>query len=125
MLETYRDDLSNKYRRAERLATIGQFSATIGHELRNPLAVMESSLFLLRQQLGAQAMSERAPIGKHLSESTMRSRARKRRFHLLDFARNRPPQRTLRVSAPSWTGRRRRACFPGVYASAPLTSRPS
>ena len=51
MLETYREDLEAKNRTAERLATIGQFAAGIGHELRNPLGVVETSVFLLRQHL--------------------------------------------------------------------------
>ena len=51
MLETYREDLLAKNRTAERLATIGQFAAGIGHELRNPLGVMETSVYLLRQGL--------------------------------------------------------------------------
>ncbi len=51
MLETYRDDLLTKNRTAERLATIGQFAAGIGHELRNPLGVVESSAYLVTRRL--------------------------------------------------------------------------
>src|SRR4029453_2033651 len=46
MLETYREDLEAKHRNAERLATIGQFAASIGHELRNPLGAVGARLSL-------------------------------------------------------------------------------
>src|SRR4029079_17580039 len=65
MLETYREDLVAKNRNAERLATIGQFAASIGHELRNPLGVIESSLYLVRQHLGPEGASE-PKVAKHL-----------------------------------------------------------
>ena len=92
MLETYREDLVAKNRSAERLATIGQFAAGIGHELRNPLGVIESSLFLLRQHLGREAASI-PNVAKHLDRiSGEVARADKTIQDLLDLARNRPPQ---------------------------------
>ncbi len=36
----------------ERLATIGQLAASMGHDLRNPLGVIQSSLFLVRRRAG-------------------------------------------------------------------------
>jgi two-component system sensor histidine kinase HydH len=93
MLETYREDLATKNRNAERLATIGQFAASIGHELRNPLGVMESSLFLLRQHLGPEAAAARN-VAKHLDRIGGEiTRANKTIHDLLDLARNRPPHR--------------------------------
>ena len=47
MLHTYRQDLLSAQARSERLATFGQLVGSIGHELRNPLGVMESSLYIL------------------------------------------------------------------------------
>lgn len=93
MLETYREDSTAKSRGAERLATVGHFAASLGHELRNPLAVMESSLFLLRQQLGAQTVGQ-AGVDKHLTRIGEEiARANKTIHDLLDLARNRPPRR--------------------------------
>jgi signal transduction histidine kinase len=37
--------------RAERLATLGQISGSISHELRNPLGVIDSSVYYLRMKL--------------------------------------------------------------------------
>ena len=48
MLHTYREDLIAQQSRIERLATFGQLVGSIGHELRNPLGVIESSLYILR-----------------------------------------------------------------------------
>jgi signal transduction histidine kinase len=93
MLETYREDLLVKNRSAERLATIGQFAASIGHELRNPLGVIESSLFLLRQHLGPEVAN--APnVAKHIDRIGGEVRRANKTIHdLLDLARNRPPRR--------------------------------
>lgn len=52
MLHTYREDLEAKQARAERLATFGQLVGSIGHELRNPLGVIETSLFVLKSRPG-------------------------------------------------------------------------
>lgn len=51
MLETYKLEVEDRLRRRERLATIGQLAASIGHDLRNPLSVMESSLYILRRRV--------------------------------------------------------------------------
>jgi signal transduction histidine kinase len=92
MLETYREDLEAKHRNNERLATIGQFAASIGHELRNPLGVVESSLYLLRQHLKAEA--DTPAVKKHLDRiGSEVVRANKTIHDLLDLARNRPPQK--------------------------------
>ncbi len=83
---------STMNRNTERLATIGQFGVSIGHELRNPLSVIDSSLFLLRQHLGPEVSSAR-DVAKHLDRIANEvTRANKTINDLLDLARNRPPQ---------------------------------
>ncbi len=52
MLHTYREDLLSAQARVERLSTFGQLVGSIGHELRNPLSVIETSLFILRSRVG-------------------------------------------------------------------------
>jgi signal transduction histidine kinase len=52
MLATYRDDLLAQQARVERLSTFGQLVGSIGHDLRNPLGVIETSLFILRARAG-------------------------------------------------------------------------
>src|SRR3954470_5966544 len=93
MLETYREDLETKHRNAERLATIGQFAASIGHELRNPLGVVESSLYLVRQHLGEQ-LAATPKIAKHLDRIAAEVKRSNKTIHdLLELARNRAPTR--------------------------------
>lgn len=50
MIETYREAYTARVKDAERLATIGQVAASIGHELRNPLAVMQTSVHQLQRR---------------------------------------------------------------------------
>jgi two-component system, NtrC family, sensor histidine kinase HydH len=100
MLETYREDLVAKNRKAERLATIGEFAAGIGHELRNPLGVVESSVFLLRQNLQKAGPLD-AKAERHLDKiATEVKRSNATITALLELARNRPPQpRTVNLAA--------------------------
>lgn len=51
MLDTYREDSTIRVDANARLAAIGQVAASIGHELRNPLGVAETSVYLLTQRL--------------------------------------------------------------------------
>jgi len=94
MLETYREDLEEKTRLSDRLATIGQFAAGIGHELRNPLSVIESSLFLLRQRLSRGATLDEPATARHLDKIAGEVRRSTRTINdLLELARNVPPKR--------------------------------
>ncbi len=52
MLHTYREDLLAQSARVERLSTFGQLVGSIGHDLRNPLGVIETSLYILRGRVG-------------------------------------------------------------------------
>lgn len=55
MLHTYRDDLLARMQRQERLATIGELSAGIHHELKNPLAAIAASSFTLSERRAVRA----------------------------------------------------------------------
>jgi signal transduction histidine kinase len=93
MLETYRDDLLAKNRTAERLATIGQFAAGIGHELRNPLGVVESSAYLVSRRLEQLQIAD-AGISRHMEKIAGEvKRAGKTISDLLELARSRPVSR--------------------------------
>lgn len=59
MLHTYREDLEASNARSERLATFGQLIGSIGHELRNPLGVMESSVYILAQRVGGDERAQK------------------------------------------------------------------
>jgi signal transduction histidine kinase len=95
MLETYREDLLAKNRTAERLATIGQFAAGIGHELRNPLGVIESSTFLVERRLEQLQVSDDG-LARHMTKIANEvQRSKKTIADLLDLARNQPLKRRV------------------------------
>jgi PAS domain S-box-containing protein len=48
---TERKEMEEKLLRSERLATLGKFSGSISHELRNPLGVIASSAYYLKVKL--------------------------------------------------------------------------
>jgi len=86
MLHTYRDDLLAQQARVERLSTFGQLVGSIGHDLRNPLGVIETSLFILRGRVG---QDERAI--KHVDRiKEQLDQANGIISNLLDMIRNRP-----------------------------------
>ncbi len=95
MLETYRDDLLTKNRTAERLATIGQFAAGIGHELRNPLGVVESSAYLVTRRLEQLKISDPG-VTRHMEKITTEVQRSGRTINdLLELARSRPLKRRI------------------------------
>jgi two-component system, NtrC family, sensor histidine kinase HydH len=71
-------------RRSERLAALGQLSAGLAHEIRNPLGVIKGSAEMLTQKLG-QADPLAAELAGYISSETNRLSALVTRF--LDFAR--------------------------------------
>jgi signal transduction histidine kinase len=86
MLHTYRDDLLAQQARVERLSTFGQLVGSIGHDLRNPLGVIETSLYILRGRIGADDRAKKHVdrIGEQLGVANGII------TNLLDMIRNRP-----------------------------------
>jgi two-component system sensor histidine kinase HydH len=90
MLHTYRADLLAQQERVERLSTFGQLAGAIGHELRNPLGVIESSVYIMKGHLAhdERAMKHLGRIGDQLATSNEIINA------LLDIIRDRPLTRS-------------------------------
>ncbi len=90
MLHTYREDSLARIQQSERLATFGQLVASIAHELRNPLGVIESSLFLVRRRL----VDPPEAITRHMDKIDTQVKVSNRIItNLLDMVRDRPPTR--------------------------------
>jgi two-component system, NtrC family, sensor histidine kinase HydH len=99
MLASYRDDLLSQAARAERLSTFGQLVGSIGHDLRNPLGVIETSLFILRGRIGTDDRAKKHVdrIGEQLGIANGII------TNLLDMIRNKPLARE-RVSLAAVVG---------------------
>jgi two-component system, NtrC family, sensor histidine kinase HydH len=84
--------LREELARKERLAILGQLAGGVGHELRNPLAVLATSVYFLRMALDDKADPK---IQKHLGivEQEL-ANANEIITNLLDFSRVRQPERT-------------------------------
>jgi signal transduction histidine kinase len=93
MLDTYREVHLDRMRAAERLATIGQLAASIGHELRNPLGTIDSSLFLVQQRLSKLGLEDALVQKHHDKIAAQIKHCGKIITNLLDLARERPPVR--------------------------------
>jgi len=61
-LKAAQDELIKK----ERLAAIGEMASVVGHEIRNPLAVINNSIFFIKTKL-LKIGSVEAKIGRHIS----------------------------------------------------------
>ena len=91
-------DAQEELVRKERLATLGQLSSSVGHELRNPLGVMTNAVYYLT------ATQPDAPpkVTEYLGIiRTQIHTAEKIVADLLDFARIKAPERT-RVDVPAF-----------------------
>ena len=85
MLHTYRADSERRLQTSERLATFGELMSAICHELRNPLGVIETSVFLLQQRIQDDPAQEHMrKIQRHVGRCTRII------TNMLDIVRDRP-----------------------------------
>jgi PAS domain S-box-containing protein len=78
--------------RNERLATLGQFAGSVGHELRNPLGVISNAVYYLQAVLENPDDTTREYLEMIAREVR---NAEKTICDLLEISRNRPPEKRL------------------------------
>ncbi|MBI3505134.1 MAG: HAMP domain-containing protein [Proteobacteria bacterium] len=86
-LKAAQDELIAK----ERLAAIGQMASVVGHEIRNPLAVINNSTYFIKTKLGSDGATLDPKIVKHIAiiESEIKQ-ANSIINEILTFSRSRP-----------------------------------
>ncbi len=80
--------------RKERLSVLGQLTATVAHELRNPLSVIRNSVFAVRDAISAHKLSLDRPLARIERGITRCDRII---ADLLDYTRRRELQRSALV----------------------------
>ncbi len=97
-LRTSLEELARTQRelvRQERLAAVGQFASTVGHELRNPLSVLTNALYLIRSHVGRLAEPLPESLTRNLDAADREVGAAERIVQdILEFSRDREPRRT-------------------------------
>jgi two-component system sensor histidine kinase PilS (NtrC family) len=85
-------EMEAELRRSERLAAVGELSASIAHEIRNPLAAISGSVQILRTRLGAGGEGDES---RRLMDIVLREIDRLNHLitDFLHFARPSPPAR--------------------------------
>jgi PAS domain S-box-containing protein len=85
-LRTAQDELLKK----ERLSTLGQLTATVAHELRNPMSAIRNTAYVLREAAGPNAPQFERPLAR-MERSIMR--CENLIADLLDFTRPKEPNK--------------------------------
>ena len=111
LLRGCEDHWRAQLQRRDRLAMIGQLSAAVGHDIRNPLGVIESSLFILRRNARHDAKAT-----KHLDKIARQIAACEQIVtDLLDMARDHPPRFATTDVMEAMRGAVEEAELPDVY----------
>ena len=92
--------LQSELVRSERLSALGQLTATIAHELRNPLSAIGNTVYTLRQQVEAQGFDFDRPFDR-IERSI--SRCERIIYDLTDFTQMRPVE-LAPVAIDAWLG---------------------